>query len=207
MSSITRKKLAKFKKEASRCTLCRPHQLVHQDTSGKWAYPLFDKNIECRSGVLAIAEAPNYDDTFNARKGYLTYDIDTDPTGNFFRELLNTVGLKTSEVIITNSVLCLPAARNGKYPVSSIQASMCSAWISRLISEVNPKVVLTLGGKALEAIKKIERHSLTLSSGAGKLHRWNGRHLLPIYHPSLPGRANRPANMQKRDIQALKKVI
>ncbi len=207
MSSNVRKKLARFKKEASYCTLCRPHQLVCQDTSGKWAYPLFDRNMECRSGVLAIAEAPNYDDTYNLSKGYLTYDIETDPTGNFFRELLGTVDLKTSDVIITNSVLCLPTARNGKYPVSSRQISMCSTWISRLITEVNPKVVLTLGGKALEAIKKIERHNLALHSGAGKLHSWYGRHLLPLYHPSLLGRANRPAATQKRDIGVLKDVV
>lgn len=201
------KKLFRFELEAAKCTVCQDEGLIYQHSNGKWAYPLFDKNMECKSGVLAIAEAPNFDDTFDPKKGYLSYDVDTDPTGNFFRELLHSVNLTVHDVIITNSVLCLPEARNGKYPVSSKQTTMCSAWISRLIAEINPKVVLTLGGKALEAIKKIERHRLTLSSGAGKLHRWNGRHLLPLYHPSLLGRAKRPANMQKRDMGVLKNAI
>ncbi|MDF1527392.1 MAG: uracil-DNA glycosylase family protein [bacterium] len=202
-----KKQLTKFKDDASKCQICREAGLLYKHENGKWAYPLFDKNLECRSGVLAIAEAPNEKDTFDPKKSYLSYDIETDPTGNFFRELLHSVNLTVHDVIITNSVLCLPAAKNGKYPVSSRQISMCSTWVSRLISEVNPEVVLTLGGKALEAIKKIDRHSLTLSSGAGKMHSWYGRKLLPLYHPSLRGRANRKADLQKKDISVLKKYL
>lgn len=207
MNKDVSKKLGSLKKEVSLCQACRDERLIYQHATGKWAYPLFDKNLDCKSGILAIAEAPNFDDTFDPKKGYLSYDIDTDPTGNFFRELLHSVNLTIHDVIITNSVLCLPAAKDGKYPVKSLQTSMWSTWISRLINEVNPKVVLTLGGKALEAIKKIELHSLILSSGAGKLHEWYGRHLLPLYHPSLLGRASRRADMQKMDIGVLKREL
>jgi hypothetical protein len=45
-------------------------------------------------GVLVIGEAPNWDDTYDADKGYLTYDHDTDPTARFLRTLRTSTPLR-----------------------------------------------------------------------------------------------------------------
>jgi uracil-DNA glycosylase family 4 len=207
MKKSIKEQLKKFKDEASKCQICRNAGLLYQHSNRRWAYPLFDNNLECPSGVLAIALAPNFDDTFDPEKGYLSYDIDTDPTGNFFRELLESVDLTVQDVSITNSVLCLPAGKNGDYPVYAAQEINCSPWIKRLIDEIDPRAVITLGAQALKAIKRIEKHDLKLMSNVGKLHNWYGRKLLPLYHTSNRGRANRPAELQKKDISVLKKFI
>ncbi len=203
-----RRKLEKFKEEASQCRICRRNGLLYQHSNRRWAYPLFDNNLECRSGVLAIAEAPNFDDTFKPEKGYLSYDIDTDPTGNFFRELLESVGLTVQDVVITNSVLCLPLRKGDQYPVYAPQERNCSPWIKRLINEVNPKIVVTVGRQALMATRRIENHPLKkLKDNTGKLYDWYGRKLLPLYHTSKRGRANRKDALQRRDISVLGKIL
>ena len=54
----------------------------------------------------------------------------------------------------------------------------------RTIAIVNPKIVVTLGSVALEALKKIQSHELNLKEDAARIHDWNGKVLVPIYHPS-----------------------
>ena len=201
MGRSIKKKLIKFKEEASQCRICRDEGLLYQHSNRRWAYPLFDNNLECRSGVMAIAEAPNWKDTFEKGKGYLTYDIPTDNTGNFFRDLLESVELRVQDVVITNSVFCLPAKKGKDYPVSARQQTNCLLWIKRLIDEVDPRVIITLGAKALQAINRIEKHPLTrLRDNTGKIYGWYGRKLLPLFHPGDQGRANQPDEMQKKDI-------
>jgi len=157
--------------------------------------------------VVVVAEAPNWDDTYNPAKRRLTYDIETDATGNFTRELLRSVGLRASEVFFTNCVLCLPARQEKKYPVRSAQKRNCLTWLSMAINACDAKVVVTLGEKALEATGMLSRHGLVLQLSAGRLHVWNKRYLLPLYHPGRLGRVTRKTDQQFADIQPLKQLV
>ena len=196
--------IARFRSEASRCTLCREQGLLYQHEDGRWACPLFHRGSTCSSGIVVVAEAPNFDDTFDPDKQRLTYDAETDPTGRFARELFASVGLSPDDVLFTNSVLCLPAKQGDKFPVKAQQRNLCRPWLIRLIELVDPGVVVTLGGQALDAVGRIERHGLALKNGAGTLHDWYGRKLLPLYHPGRLGRLARSAEQQMRDIGVLR---
>lgn len=196
-----------FNQEARTCTRCHEAGLLHVESPEQRARPLFQKNPTCASGVMIVAEAPNWDDTYDPNKGFLTYEADTDPTGRFTVELLASVGLKPEDVLFTNSVLCLPARKGERHPVSARQMKLCRPWLERLVQVTSPLVVLTLGARALAAVGRIEPHGLTLRSGAGKLHRWMERYLLPLYHPGLLGRISRPAAQQFQDIAVLKQVL
>jgi uracil-DNA glycosylase family 4 len=168
---------------------------------------LFDRDASCPSGVLVVAEAPNHDDTFSADKGYLTYDIETDPTGNFTRELLASVGLVPSDVLFTNAVLCLPALRGKRYQVTRGIKEACSPWLRRLIIDAEARVVVTLGAKALNAVRLIEDHGMPqLKGNSGKPIPWFGRHLLPLYHPGRLGRISRSQQDQYADISTLRNI-
>jgi uracil-DNA glycosylase family 4 len=181
--------------------------LINHEAQLGWAYPLFDEHSLCPSGIVVVAEAPNWDDTYNETKRRLTYDIETDPTGNFTRELLQSVNLNVSDVLFTNSVLCLPAHNEGKYKVKSAQKRNCSKWLKALIEFCDAKIVVSLGGQALSALKMISNHEFTLRKDAGKVHIWNNRKLLPLYHPSRLGQVTRSREHQLADIQALKLFI
>ncbi len=157
---------------------------------------------------MVVAEAPNFDDSFDEKKGHLTLDPKTDPSGALMFELLASVGLGPEEVLFTNSVLCLPKkSAGGKHPVSARQQTLCGRWLGEFIDAADPLVVVSFGGKALEALGRIERHGLTLRESAGKLHRWRGRHLLALYHPGRLGRVSRPEAAQRKDISVLRELL
>jgi DNA polymerase len=204
--------LSLFRDTARGCVACRTSGLVHYDSELGWCRPLFDDGATCPSQVIVVAEAPNWDDTYNPTKGRLTYDIETDPTGNFTRDLFASVGLAPSDVLFTNSVLCLPAlvlSKDGKkkYPVYSPQMRNCSKWLQMAIDCCNAKVVVTLGGKALDAVNKLSGHPHLLQISVGKAHPWNNRLLFPLYHPSRLGCITRSRDQQIADIQPLKDIL
>ncbi|WP_408891714.1 uracil-DNA glycosylase family protein [Myxococcus faecalis] len=156
---------------------------------------------------MVVAEAPNLTDSFDADKRRLTYDVDTDPTGGFARELLVSVGLRVEDVLFTNAVLCLPARKKGKHPVSARQMELCRPWLAKLIEVADPLVVITFGARALDALGRLEEHGLTLRTGVGKLHPWRGRQILPLYHPGLLGWVTRNAARQFQDSAVLKHLL
>jgi len=193
--------------EAKSCDRCHGERLLYVDGENR-AYPLFQKAPPFPVRVVVVAEAPNYDDSFNEAKRRLTLDPDTDPSGAFMHELLDSVGLGPDQVLFTNSVLCLPAEKSdGKHPVSARQQDLCCGWLAKFIDTANPAVVVTFGGAALQALRRLEHHGLTLSQGAGKLHPWRGRRLLPLYHPGRLGRIARPEAEQRKDIAVLREIL
>jgi uracil-DNA glycosylase family 4 len=207
MTTNQSEKLDLFRDTARGCVDCRDLRLIHYDKQFGWAYPVFHERTTCPSRVLVVAEAPNWDDTYDRSKRRLTYDIETDETGNFARELFASVGLAACDVLFTNSVLCLPARQGKKHPVRATQGRNCLKWLSMAISSCNARVVVTLGGAALRAVGRVSRHGLTLESSSGKPHVWNNRYLLPLYHPGRLGRVTRPAEQQMADIQPLKGLL
>jgi uracil-DNA glycosylase len=68
--------------------------------------------------------------------------------------------------------------------------------------------VVTLGSVALNALRSIESHDLNLRDAAAKIERWNGRVLVPLYHPSPQVLAShRREPEQLRDYQAVARAI
>jgi uracil-DNA glycosylase len=173
------------------------------------AKPMLQRSPTGSLGILIVGEAPNWGDTY--KKGYLTYDADTDPTGRFMRRLLiEEVGLAEQEiddVLFTNGVMCLPTQKGERFPVSAKQSDLCKPWLVRLIEDAEVKIVVTMGGKPLEAVNRIERHGLTLKD-AGALHPWFGRQLLPLFHAGqLARNLSRAESEQRQDIRVLRSFL
>lgn len=200
-------RLSVYRDDAATCVRCGDEALLHRHADGRRAYPLFHAGATCPRGVLIVAEAPNLTDTYDSDKGRLTVDAETDPTGRFLRDLLASVGLQPDDVLFTNSVLCLPARRNGRHLVRARQLELCRAWLTRALADVAPAVVVTLGAKALAAVGRVERHGLQLKSGVGQLQPWRGTMLLPLYHHGALGRISRPAALQRQDIRAIQPAL
>lgn len=201
-------RLKVFQDDARACTTCHAVDLVHVHEKLGHAKPMLQRSPTGALGILIVAEAPNWGDTYDPKKGHLTYEKDTDQTGRFMWQLLTEeVGLREDEindVLFTNAVLCLPTGRDKKYPVKTKQLDLCQPWLVRLIEDAGVKVVVAMGGKALEALSRVEPHGLTLSSGVGRMHPWRGRLLLPLYHSSVLGRNSRSAELQRQDIRPLR---
>lgn len=151
--------------------------------------------------ILFIMEAPNRDDTYKPDKGYLTIGPNTDPSGKFFHDLfLKELQFSEKDRFVTNSVLCLPALKNGKYPVTSLQQSNCINNLNELIAVFNPLLVCPMGAKALAATSRLEEHGYkTMAVSVAKPTPWYGRILFPLYHTS--GQARNPRNGRPEDRQ------
>ena len=106
--------------------------------------------------VMFIGEAPG-------RKGAdrTRVPFSGDQSGKNFDRFLASVGLARSEIFITSAALCNPRTATGanRRPTSA-ELHNCSDFLQRTIELIDPRVIVTLGGVALEALKSIESHQL-----------------------------------------------
>ena len=130
--------------------------------------------------VLFVAEAPGRQGADRTRRPFCG-----DKSGFNFQTLLDSIGLERSQIFVTNSVLCSPRSSTdaNRRPKRS-EVRNCSNFLQQTIRLIDPPIISTLGAVALEAIKNIEPHSLSLKTDAGTVNDWHGRKLIPLYHPS-----------------------
>ncbi len=196
-----------WKNRVSGCKYCEQKSNCHAPLE-PGAFPLFT-NYDPRPGdPLCVLEAPNRDDTFDPRLGYLSVGDGTDPSASFLGELMmSTFGrfLPT-----TNSVLCLPKGvreNGGKitYPVTRQHTSNCRQHLRSLVDALHPPVIVAVGGKALRSLGSPK--PIGKSIGVPFESAAFGRPVYPVAHVSRLGRANRHADIQRQDWAALKRFV
>ena len=130
--------------------------------------------------VMFIGEAPG-------RKGAdrTRIPFSGDQSGQNLERFLASLPLTRAEIFITSAALCNPRTPSGtnRKPTTT-EVTNCSDFLTRTIELIDPRVVVTLGSVALEALKRIHYHDFILKEAIGKIHRWHGRLLVPLYHPS-----------------------
>lgn len=198
-------------KQIRKCRICHKVEtpLVFLGDSGD-ARPLFFEEGNYGADILFILEAPNKTDTFEADKGRMTFGDGSDRTGEFVEDCLRLeIGVEPEDTMMTNSVLCLPALdKEGKHTPKMAQLKKCSHNLRRIIDTVDPKVVITVGGKALEATNLIAHHGLTrLVDVVARPIDWYGRTLFPLYHPSWQVWRYRSLEQQRDDYRALRELM
>lgn len=130
--------------------------------------------------VFFVAEAPGRQGADRTRRPFYG-----DKSGENLQILLDSVGLSREDIFITNSVMCSPrSATDANRKPTAAEIRNCSGYLRRQIELIAPPVVATLGSVALNAVKALEDHVLTLKDHAGTINNWNGRVLVPLYHPS-----------------------
>ncbi len=154
--------------------------------------------------ILFIGEAPG-------RKGAdrTRVPFSGDQSGKNFDRFIASIGLKRSQIFITSAALCNPRTATGanRRP-SAREVANCSAFLKRTIELIDPRVIVTLGVVALDALKLVHYHELNLKEHAGKIHEWNGRRLVPLYHPSPQVLiTSRKERAQLRDYEVVAKAI
>jgi uracil-DNA glycosylase family 4 len=108
-----------------------------------------------------------------------------DQSGKNFDRFLASIDLRRQDIFITSAALCNPRTESGaNRKPSKLELKNCSEFLRRTFDVIDPLLVVTLGSVALEAIRTLHPHDLTLKESAARIHEWNGRVLVPIYHPS-----------------------
>src|SRR5215213_10563558 len=183
-------------KEASGCTLCPA-------MCGRRAV-LSELNGSPGARVMFIGEAPG-------RKGAdrTRVPFSGDQSGANLDRFLSSIDLRREEIFITSAALCNPRSDSGanRKPTQK-ELQNCSEFLRQTIELIDPRVIVTLGSVALEALKRIQYHELNLKESAARIHSWNGRVLVPIYHPSPQVLAShRREAEQLRDYQVVAKAL
>ncbi len=158
--------------EAAACRLCAA-------MCGRTAV-LSERNGLLTARVMVIGEAPGRQGGDRTRVPF-----SGDQSGHNFGRYIASINLAREEIFITNSVLCNPRKESGANRKPSIRESLnCAEFLRRQLELVEPRVVVTLGAVALAALSRIEYHQFSLKDSAGRVCAWNGRLLVPLYHPS-----------------------
>ena len=165
---------------------------------------LSELNGSVDARVMFIGEAPG-------RKGADRTHVpfSGDQSGKNFDRFLDSIALRRDEIFITSAALCNPRAASGanRRP-SATEIRNCSDFLRRTIELVQPAIIVTLGTVALEALKLIHYHAFSLRQDAAKVRRWNGRQLIPLYHPSPQVLiTSRNEQQQLRDYQVVARSI
>ncbi len=90
----------------------------------------------------------------------------------------NVLHIKRSEVYISNIVKCRPP--NNRVPTPS-EALICRVYLFKEIEIVNPKIIVALGSTAY---KYLTNDTSKISKIRGHIIDFNGKKLIPTYHPS-----------------------
>lgn len=154
--------------------------------------------------VMFIGEAPGRQGGDRTRVPF-----SGDQSGRNFQRYIDSINLTREQIFITNAALCNPRTATGanRRPTNS-ELFNCSAFLRRQIELIDPRLIVTLGAVSLDALRRIEYHELSLKEAAGNIYTWNGRLLVPLYHPSPQVLAShRRENEQLRDYKAIARAL
>jgi uracil-DNA glycosylase len=191
-----REQFAELTAEAANCTRCPA-------MCGRVAV-FSELNGPVNARVMFIGEAPG-------RKGadQTRVPFSGDQSGKNFEGFLGAASLQRAEIFITSAALCNPRGASGanRRPTTQ-ELRNCSSFLQRTIELVNPEIIVTLGGVALAALKRLHDHPFTLRDDVAKVRQWNSRRLIPLYHPSPQVLiTSRDANQQVRDYKVVKRAV
>ena len=118
--------------------------------------------------------------------------------GKLLNELLESIGLKRSEVFITNIVKCRPPANRAPH---KIEIESCHPYLQAQIGLIKPRVICPLG---TPAIMTLLGPTFAVTKVHGKPFRKAGQIILPLYHPAAALYTNSLQEVLFRDFKVLK---
>jgi len=91
------------------------------------------------------------------------------------------------------------------------QAELCSTRIRDQILTLEPTVVVSVGGRALAALRHIEDHKFQkMADAVASPRQWFNRWLFPVFHTGMLARntrGGRPEALQRQDWRALRQFV
>jgi uracil-DNA glycosylase len=177
---------------AATCTRCRLSSSRTQVVFG-------DGNPD--ADLMFVGEAPGY---YEDKQG-LPF---VGPSGQLLNRLLAGIGLRREDVYICNVVKSRPP---GNRDPQADEIAACRDWLDGQIRIIDPKVIVTLGNFASKTLLETGTGITRLR---GRTYPFQGRVLLPTFHPSAALRAdtsgraeNRTLKGMEEDFQALARLL
>ena len=98
--------------------------------------------------------------------------------GKLLDDILGAIELRREDVFICNVVKCRPPQNRRPLPD---EVAACIPYLHRQLAILRPKVIVTLGGTAAEALLQSKQ---ALGQFRGKVHHYDGIPVVATYHPA-----------------------
>ena len=155
------------------------------------------------AAVLFVAEAPG---RLGADRSGIPFT--GDQSGRNFDMLLRAAGLERRDVFVTNAVLCNPRDTQGRNARPTVgEVRNCAMHLRETLELIQARYVVALGQVALDALRAVAAHDVILARDVRQRLPWNGRWLVPLYHPSPRAQLHRPLPLQLEDWRSLGEMI
>jgi uracil-DNA glycosylase family 4 len=177
--------LAQVRTAMGECTRCPLHQGRRNIVFGKGA-----ENAE----LMFIGEGPGAEED----KQGLPF---VGRAGQLLDRMLAAVGMKTSQVYITNIVKCRPP---GNRDPQALEVAACRPFLEEQVRAVGPKIICTLGKPAANALLG---NQAPISALRGNWHNFNDVPVLPMFHPAFLLRQPERKGIAYQDLKALVKAL
>lgn len=176
--------LAQVAQEVSVCTRCILHHSRKNAVPGEGP---------ANAKIMFIGEGPGFHENEQGRPF-------VGAAGKFLEELLGKIGMKRSDVYITNVVKCRPPANRD--PMSE-ELEACNEYLERQIQAINPRVIVTLGRFSMARFLS----NAKISDVHGQAMRVHGRLIVPMYHPAAALHQGSLKPVIERDFALLPELI
>lgn len=145
--------------------------------------------VQSRSQVVFGAGNPDAELMFVGEAPGEDEDLVGEPfvgkAGQLLTKIIETMGLSRSDVYIANVLKCRPdpapgETENRKPRTQEIET--CKPYLLEQINIIQPRVIVALGGTAVEGLHGLEKSGI--SKMRGQWQDYHGIPLMPTFHPS-----------------------
>ena len=99
--------------------------------------------------------------------------------GQLLTRMLASVDVTRDEAFITNAVLCRPPGNRNPEPD---ELAACAPFLADKLAVIQPKVILTLGSVATQAMLRTKE---PIGKLRGRVHPYGDAVLIPTFHPAF----------------------
>ena len=152
--------------------------------------------------MLFVGEAPGYNEDLQGRPF-------VGKAGKILDELLESIGLRRSDIYIANILKCRPP--NNRNPLKT-EIDACTEHLDKQMELIQPKIIVPLGNFACSYI--FEKFGLKydkISNVHGKIFQINtifgNVKIIPMYHPAVATYNPNTKNTLLADFKTIKKAI
>jgi len=124
-----------------------------------------------KARLMFVGEAPGQDE-----------DLQGEPfvgrAGQLLTKIIESIGLKRSEVYIANCLKCRPEGNRNPLPSEILS---CQDFLTKQIAIIKPEIICCLGKFAAQTLLKTQD---PISRIRGKFFDYQGTKLIPTFHPA-----------------------
>lgn len=99
--------------------------------------------------------------------------------GMLLTRLITKMGMEREEVYIANIIKCRPPMNRDP---EDDEIAACRGFVEKQIEIIRPRIIITLGRIALQALMKMPK--VRISSARGQFHDYEGIPVMPTFHPA-----------------------